>query len=210
MDFKFFNPHTPTNTSENRLPHWEQARTVYFVTFRLADALPAGLLRQWEIERAAWLHHHPEPWMPDTELEYHTRFSGAVERWLDEAHGECVLRQSAAARIVGDALNYFNNTRYEQLCWVVMPNHIHVVCMPKESWRLEDIVHAWKSFTAHALNKHLGRTGGIWQKDYFDRIIRDEDHLRKVIRYVRNNPVKARLKEGSYLCWESEFAKALL
>ena len=33
----------------------------------------------------------------------------------------------------------------------------------------------------------------FWQADYFDRYIRDQEHYRKVVRYIENNPVKARL-----------------
>jgi len=33
----------------------------------------------------------------------------------------------------------------------------------------------------------------FWQDDYFDRYIRDEDHYRRVVRYIENNPVKAGL-----------------
>ena len=84
----------PTRTygkPKNRLPHWQQQGAVYFVTFRLADAVPLRLLNQWEIERENWYWVHPEPWSPELEQEYHQRFSGAIERWLerDMAHVCC-------------------------------------------------------------------------------------------------------------------------
>jgi REP-associated tyrosine transposase len=56
---------------------------VYFITFRLADAIPAHLRSQWENEREIWLRLHPEPWSVEVESEYHKRFSGTIERWLD-------------------------------------------------------------------------------------------------------------------------------
>ena len=39
----------------------------------------------------------------------------------------------------------------------------------------------------------LGRTGQFWQEDYWDTLVRDADHLADAVRYVENNPTKARL-----------------
>ncbi|MCX5685083.1 MAG: hypothetical protein NT049_15570 [Planctomycetota bacterium] len=55
------------------------------------------------------------------------------------------------------------------------------------------ILQGWKGYTAKEANKILGREGTFWQDDYFDRYIRDEDHLRRVVHYIESNPVKARL-----------------
>jgi REP element-mobilizing transposase RayT len=41
----------------------------------------------------------------------------------------------------------------------------------------------------------LGRRGRFWQKEYFDRYIRNARHFAKVAAYIENNPVKARLCE---------------
>jgi putative transposase len=40
-----------------------------------------------------------------------------------------------------------------------------------------------------------GGTGGLWQRDYWDRFIRDGGHLLAAIRYIEGNPVKAGLVE---------------
>jgi hypothetical protein len=45
----------------NRLTHWQQSEAVYFVTFRLADALLKRLLDQWRAELDAWLKFHRLP-----------------------------------------------------------------------------------------------------------------------------------------------------
>jgi REP element-mobilizing transposase RayT len=42
-------------------------------------------------------------------------------------------------------------------------------------------------------NTVLGRTGTFWQGDYFDTYMRDEAHYRQTVRYIENNPTKARL-----------------
>jgi putative DNA methylase len=52
---------------------------------------------------------------------------------------------------------------------------------------------AHKSFTAHEANKLLDRKGSFWMAEYYDREIRNEEHFYKALRYIENNPVKAKL-----------------
>ena len=105
---RFFNPYAEIRFTANRLPHWQQEGAVYFVTFRLADAVPHNLRTQWESEREAWLRVHGQPWSAEVEREYHDRFSGAMERWLDAGYGSCILRRPRCAEIVAEALRYFD------------------------------------------------------------------------------------------------------
>jgi putative transposase len=45
------------------------------------------------------------------------------------------------------------------------------------------------------------------QRDYFDRLVRDEKHFANCVRYIRRNPAKARLHSGEYILCESELAR---
>jgi hypothetical protein len=66
------------------------------------------------------------------------------------------------------------------------------------------IVHSWKSFTAHECNKVLDRTGRFWEREPFDRYIRNQRHFRNARIYIENNPVKAGLcKEPTDWTWSS-------
>ena len=104
-ELRFFNPYADIRFTANRLPHCQQEGAVYFVTFRLADALPQHLQSEWKFQREAWLRIHPQPWTIEIESEYHERFSGAIERWLDAGHGSCVLRQHDCAALVAEGEN---------------------------------------------------------------------------------------------------------
>ena len=84
-----FSIHTEYPPNEESFAALAAEGAVYFVTFRLADAVPKPLLAQWENDREAWLRVHPEPWNNEIEREYHQRFSGVIERWLDVGHGAC-------------------------------------------------------------------------------------------------------------------------
>jgi REP element-mobilizing transposase RayT len=75
---------------------------------------------------------------------------------------------------VADALRHFDGERYRLVAWCVMPNHVHAVVQPAAGHVLEEIVHSWKSFTAHQANKLLGRTGPFWMAEAYDHLVRDE------------------------------------
>jgi putative transposase len=206
----FFNPYAEILHTENRLPHWQQKGATYFVTFRLADSIPSQILGQWRDEREAWLRLHPQPWTLESELEHHRRFSGAIERWLDEGHGACLLRRPDCAEIVAETLRHFEGERDLMISFAVLPNHVHALFVQNSEWPLEKLLCSWKGFTARQVNKLLGRSGSFWQRDYFDRLIRNQEHLASCVRYIRRNPEKANLTANEFVLWESDIAKAIL
>ncbi len=208
-ELRFFDPRARVAVRENRLPHWHQHGAAYFVTFRLADALPKALLDSWSEERFAWMHFHPKPWSEKDEREYHERFTATMDRWLDAGHGTCRLRQPECSRLVGETLGHFASVRYDLISWVVMPNHVHVLLALREEWSLDNLIHSLKRFSARRLNEFAGSSGRVWQRDYFDRLVRDAAHFGRCVHYIRNNPSKAKLPVGEYLLWESDLAQQI-
>lgn len=208
-DLKFFNPFAEILHTANVLPHWQQPGATYFITFRLGDSIPAALRSQLEMEREQWHVQHPLPWSPETEAEYHLRFSKQVDQWLDAAYGSCVLHNPETRKIVENALLHFDDGRHFHHAWVIMPTHVHCLTTLHPAVRLEDVVKSWKGFSASSINKHLDRAGSLWQEDYFDRLIRDADHFANCVRYIRRNPAKAGLKPDEHTHFESDFAKHL-
>ncbi len=85
----------------------------------------------------------------------------------------------------------FDGQHYQLDEWAIMPNHVHVLMAPKEGFTPEEILHAWKSFTAHAINRHLSRQGQLWQRESFDHLVRSPAYLERFRQYIRNNPAKA-------------------
>jgi REP element-mobilizing transposase RayT len=208
-DLQFFNPRGAIAFSANRLPHWQQDGGTYFVTFRLGDSVPKCLLAEWGAARDRWLQRHPPPWSQDEEREYHHRFTGAIERWLDAGHGACVLRRPECAFVVDSALRHYDGDRYGLIASTIMPNHVHVLFRLRAGHELETVVHSRKLFTARRINAALGTRGHFWQRDYFDRLVRDHAHLARCVRYIRGNPERARLRTGEYLLFESELARSI-
>jgi putative DNA methylase len=120
-----------------------------------------------------------------------------LETYLNAGHGACYLRHPRIARLVENALLYFDGERYRMIAWVVMPNHVHTLIETFEGHPLHGILHSWKSYTANVANQILGRTGRFWFPEYFDRYIRDERHFTRAVRYIHNNPVKAGLVDDA-------------
>ncbi len=200
----FLDPYSEIHRHVNRLPHWQQGEVWVFVTWRLGDSLPKGKLDQWKQEREIWMKHHPVPWDKKTEAEYHDCFSRQIDEWLDQGNGSCVLKDPANSKIVADALRHFDGERYEIASFVVMPNHVHVLFRPLGEHALAEIVKSWKGFTAREINKRIGKSGQLWQEDYWDRLIRSERHFFRVVEYVQENPEKANLREEEFVLFETE------
>ena len=132
-----------------------------------------------------------------------------MERWLDAGYGSCILRRPRCAEIVAEALRYFDGQRVAIISSVVMPNHVHMVFVQNNESPLEKLVRSWKSFTSRRINSLMGREGSLWQRDYFDRLVRNEKHFANCLRYIRRNPAKARLPNGEFILYESELARTI-
>ncbi len=97
------------------------------------------------------------------------------------------------------ALRYWDGKRYRLLAWCVMPNHVHVVIRLISGHDLGAIVKGWKHHVSKAVNHALGQSGKLWQREYYDHLIRDGEELERAIRYVIENPAKAGLKNCSWV-----------
>ncbi len=174
--------------SRGYLPHYDAPGTWQFVTYRLADSIPTELRHEWA-----------EAMKLEDDREKFRR----MELMLDRGLGACRLRNARVAQMVQDNLWFHDGQAYRLLAWVIMPNHLHVLA---EMWKpLGVVLKNWKSYTGSEANRMLGQVGEtFWQADYFDRYIRDQEHYRRVVRYIENNPVKAGLvREPAEWLWSS-------
>ncbi len=208
----FLNPYAPIEIACANLPHWRQDGVTYFVTFRLADALPTEKLTAWRDEKERWLARNPQPWTVGQEREYHERFSQYIERWLDQGAGSCVLEIPEISAIVGEALWHFDGERYRLGKFVVASNHVHVLLTPLVQHKLPDILHSWKSYTSkqilkvEAASRRLNKAqnveaaarrlsdtkrqdaaSAVWQKEYYDRIVRSPEELYNIEQYIERH-----------------------
>jgi REP element-mobilizing transposase RayT len=87
--------------------------------------------------------------------------------------------------------------------FVLMPNHVHgIIVLDGDSLRaghrpaptvkrssLPDIIRAFKSFSAHKVNAARHTPGvPMWQRGYYEHIIRNEQTLNAMRQYIAHNP----------------------
>ena len=205
MSFEPFDPNADIAEFRRRLPHWRQGGSTYFITWRLADSLPQEKLRDWLAERLRWLTARglssPEEigkLTPKDRHEFANHFGTKLNDWLDAGYGSCRLAVPAAAEAVESVLRHFDGERYALGEFIVMPNHVHLLVTPAPGWELSKLEQAWKGISAKRINALHGTGGSIWQHESFDHIVRSAAHLAFYERYIRENPVKARLRPGSF------------
>jgi RecG-like helicase/REP element-mobilizing transposase RayT len=108
-----------------------------------------------------------------------------------------------ARTIVLDALRHFHNRRYELFAACVMPDHVHLLIQPWPNgegsegnvafWSLSELLPSIKSLSAREINKLEKRTGGIWERERFDRYIRSDRDLAGKFFYIVRNPWESKI-----------------
>ena len=178
------------------LPHCDYPGLVQFVTFRLADSMPAS-------RRAEWEHL--------LRIEDVREKRTKLEDYLDRGFGECQLRNPRIGQLAESALLHFHDQRYELLAWCVMPNHVHVLVHVWQTplWKM---VQSWKIYVAtragrsqvaerrvparhesESAPKQGSPLRSFWQREYWDTFMRDEEQENRAVRYIESNPAKAHL-----------------
>lgn len=88
----------------------------------------------------------------------------------------------------------------ETICYVIMPDHLHWL-MELHARSLAEAVKLLKGRTAHGFGR------AIWQTNYHDHAIRQNEDLRKVARYIVANPLRAGLvgQIADYSLWDAKW-----
>jgi REP element-mobilizing transposase RayT len=84
-----------------------------------------------------------------------------------------------------------------------MPDHVHGILFIADrrlrhqavgqisAGSLGAIVRSFKAAVASRINCLRGaRVGGVWQRNYFDQIIRNRRDLNRIRQYIRDNPAR--------------------
>jgi len=117
---------------------------------------------------------------------------------------ECLLGEIQEGNILlsryGEVVNFnwFNLiTVYPHIeldSFVIMPNHLHGIIIIKEQNQdhsLSEIVRGFKTFSARRINQLRSVSGiPVWQRGYYEHIIRNETTFSKIQEYIINNPYK--------------------
>jgi putative transposase len=174
------------------LPHFD-GPAIQGLTFCLGDGLPKVVLDELATELRS---------LPPERQKAERRKQ--IEAHLDRGMGSCVLERPDVANIVELAILERHPAEYELYAWVVMPNHVHLLAGFKTGVEWEEVIGRLKGSTSRAINLMMGRSGSLWQRESYDRFIRDLDHFNAALAYIHANPVKARLcSSADAYAWSS-------
>ena len=117
-----------------------------------------------------------------------------MEKYLDTGAGFAPFKSKSACAAGLEALATMNQEGWRVGEATLMPNHVHLLIRSEASpHSLKEILKRFKGRSSRQVNDALGRSGKFWQQDWFDRWMRHEAERRKVVDYIRANPVKAKL-----------------
>jgi putative transposase len=91
----------------------------------------------------------------------------------------CVAKLTAACEL----------EQAEILAYVFMPDHTHLLLLASEKSDLARLMKRMKQETAFGFTRRTGEV--LWQKSYHDHILRRDEDLNHVARYLAANPVRA-------------------
>ena len=198
----------------NILPHFQQPGQEYFVTWCLKGSVLPKALKRYTIQlegiqseiKLAGEQKKDSGIIETITKEYQAtrrKYIAAYDKILDKNQGNTInLVASGILEILRDTLLFWEDKRLKNYAFCIMPNHIHWVFYVFEKDKeekpvfLQDIMQSVKRHSANRINKLLGQTGSLWQKESFDTTIRNREHLMNAINYTLNNPVSACLTKN--------------
>ncbi|MGM0586771.1 MAG: transposase [Bacteroidota bacterium] len=192
------------NFYRRNLPHWQPHGARYFITFRLAGSLPNHVLaelkqNQVDIQRALDSDELSDEEREQLFIEQKKIFHSYAKYLDHNSNGPHWLNQKRIAQLVADAIHYRDQKVYDLIAYCIMSNHVHIVFKhhpdvhSESETPITDILKSLKSYTGKRANILLDRKGAFWKPESYDRVIRNDQELGRIIRYTINNPVKAGL-----------------
>jgi putative transposase len=86
--------------------------------------------------------------------------------------------------------------------YVIMPDHVHFFCSPELNAKpLSSGIGKWKEWTSKTMIQKLSISKPVWQREFFDHLIRSNESYSQKWDYVQDNPVRAGLV-GKAENWE--------
>ncbi|MBI9069537.1 MAG: transposase [Salinivirgaceae bacterium] len=201
---------TPTEYRRN-LPHIQPQGGMFFITFRLYGSIPISVLEKiseaYEIENTTDISGKVIKNLKTIQQE---NYFIAIDEYLDSnANDTYHLAKPEIAQLVYDSIKFRDNRDYKLVCFSIMSNHVHMLIY-KLVKPLDRVMKELKSYTGKEALKLLRKeivapatfekssvastaNSKFWQKESFDRIVRNKMDLANKIAYTINNPVKAGL-----------------
>jgi putative transposase len=80
--------------------------------------------------------------------------------------------------------------------YVILPDHLHLFVRLPDHVKLSDWIGTLKRFLAHAVEATVS-SDPVWQRGFFDHVLRNSESYAEKWSYVRENPVRAGLVKSA-------------
>jgi len=165
------------------LPHLYFDNGIYFITYHLANSIPAGALIKLKEEKVINLGLQESHLFIKYDNLLHSANNGINYLTIPEI-----------IEISRFTIQYPDGKDYKIICYCIMPNHIHLVFeLLNRNKGVSKIMQSIKRISSRKSNLFLQREGKFWQDESYDRWVRDDKELYFIIRYILWNPVEAGL-----------------
>jgi REP element-mobilizing transposase RayT len=118
----------------------------------------------------------------------------------DDPRVELTVYGKIADKFINQLNDFYDNISVEQ--YVIMPNHIHIILFVRNNGssgtstptvKQHSAVSAFVSTFKRFSNKEIGEN--IWQRYYYDHIIRNKHDYEEISKYIHENPLKWQFDE---------------
>ena len=86
---------------------------------------------------------------------------------------------------------------FEVVAYCFMPDHLHLLVQTGDGADLVGFVRLFKQRSGYAYRRLTGDPEVLWQKSYYDHVLRRDEDLHAAARYVWGNPVRGGLVENA-------------
>ncbi|MEI8705642.1 REP-associated tyrosine transposase [Pseudoalteromonas sp. B62] len=110
--------------------------------------------------------------------------------------------------IIKEMKNIEDQKAAKTIAFVIMPNHVHWLIQLGNEKSLSDVIKSFKGRCSKTIRDRLG-VQKLWQRNYYDHMIRNEDDLLNNARYIIANPLRAKIvdKVALYPYWDCIYIK---
>ena len=94
-----------------------------------------------------------------------------------------------------ESIHYFRQQgKWLVFAYCLMPDHLHMLVAPQQGSNLSSLLGGYQSYITRFAWK-FGVVGKLWQRSFFDHILRKSDDAQGIVAYILHNPVEAKLVE---------------
>jgi putative transposase len=108
-------------------------------------------------------------------------------------NGKTLFQHEGVAKVVIDELDFRRRVSQEikLYCFCLMPDHLHLLMSLSENYQksLQNWVAAFKRYNARVANL-LYEVSPLWQKNFYEHVVRTDESLLRITAYIVNNPVR--------------------